>query len=560
MTNERETQSGDGESNDGRGNLDRRDYMRAMGSVGLASALGGLGALGASSTAAAATADTSKTADERIEEHRTGTLEVVVENSDGSPVENATVSVEQQSHDFRWGTAVHADTLINQSSPGDNYREYIPELFNTAVMENQHKWGLWEDNRQLADDATDWILEQGLDMRGHVCVYGVDYAIPDDVQTAIDEGDTQTIRDRSMQHIDEIVSHYGDRIHEWEVVNEVQHATTLTEPFTDDPETAQIVADWYQRAQDVRPGGVSLAVNDYNAIAGNYGSEQSGYRTHIQHLLDNGIDLQTTGLQCHFGRDETLSNDEIIDTLNEYGRLTDTLKITEYDQAGSDWDESAKADWFERFLRMTFSHPGVESFLVWGFWDGRHWEDDAPFFYDDWSTKPSYDVWMDLVYGEWWTDETGTTDDSGTYTTNAFLGEHRVSASTDSDSSSTTVSIDDSSGTTTVTVTVSGDGDGGGDDDDDDPGDGNGDGDYIAVFEPSTTSASVGERITFQVEDTTGDGTWIDSLEWAFGDGTTGTGWWNEHTYDSAGTYTVSLTATDNEGTATTFEVEITVS
>ncbi|WP_207589133.1 PKD domain-containing protein [Halomontanus rarus] len=81
-----------------------------------------------------------------------------------------------------------------------------------------------------------------------------------------------------------------------------------------------------------------------------------------------------------------------------------------------------------------------------------------------------------------------------------------------------------------------------------------------AELDPSTTSASVGERITFRVTDTTGNDTWIDSLEWDFDDGTTASGWWNAHTYESAGTYTVALMGTDNEGMTTTHEVTITVS
>ncbi|QPV62801.1 endo-1,4-beta-xylanase [Halosimplex litoreum] len=734
------------DASDGFG-MSRRDWMRTLGA---AIAAGGAGAA-ASGAAAGETADTSKTVDQRIQEHRTGDLQVTVENEDGSAVSGAEVSVTQQSHDFNWGTAVHADTLINQSSAGDNYREYIPELFNTAVIENQMKWAIWESDTQLADDAVNWLLDQGLDVRGHVCVYGVDYAVPSDVQTAIDSGDTQSIREQSMAHIDEIVNHYGNDIHEWEVVNEVQHSTTIIDPFTSTPETADIVADWYQRAEAVRPSGVTLAANDYNAIAGNYGSDQRGYKQHINHLLDNGVDLETTGLQCHFGQNQTLSTDQILATLNEYGQLTDTLKVTEYDQAGSGWPESQKADWFERFLRVTFSHPGVESFLVWGFWDGRHWENDAPFFDDDWSTKPSYDVWMDLVYGEWWTETSGTTDSEGTFATGAFLGEQQIEVSTDSDSATVTRAVTSPDGTTTVTVTVSGDGTGddtdGGDDTDDgddtageqqpyngtphaipgriqaeeydqggsgvaysdttaenegtsfrtdqgvdvssnsagsgysigyiesgewveftvdvaqagdytldalvasnagggafhvevggtdvsgtvgvpdtggwdswetvstsgvsldagqqvirvamdeswwdlnylefsldsssgdgsDGGDGtdgddgtdgsDGDdgndgssGDLVAEIDPDTTSAAVGERVAFRVTDTTGSGNWIDSLSWTLGNGDTGAGWYTDTTYDSAGSYTVQLDATNDEGETTTDTVTVDVS
>lgn len=135
MDNERE-QSGDEWEDSRIDRLNRREYMRVLGGLGVVGALGGLG----SRTATAETADISKTVDERIQEHRTGSLEVIVENSDGSAVSNADVSITQQEHDFGFGTAVNADTLINNSSPGDNYREYIPELFNKAVIENRTKW------------------------------------------------------------------------------------------------------------------------------------------------------------------------------------------------------------------------------------------------------------------------------------------------------------------------------------------------------------------------------------------------------------------------------------
>ncbi len=82
----------------------------------------------------------------------------------------------------------------------------------------------------------------------------------------------------------------------------------------------------------------------------------------------------------------------------------------------------------------------------------------------------------------------------------------------------------------------------------------------IAEIDPSTTSADVGERITFRVNDTSGTGRYIDSMEWEFDDGTTGSGWWQGHSYDSPGTYTVALTATANTGETTTHEVTIAVS
>lgn len=62
------------------------------------------------------------------------------------------------------------------------------------------------------------------------------------------------------------------------------------------------------------------------------------------------------------------------------------------------------------------------------------------------------------------------------------------------------------------------------------------------------------------MRDTTDDDRWIDTLEWAFGDGTTDSSWWTQHAYDAVGSHTVALTATDNEGRTTMHEVTIAVS
>jgi len=748
--------------------MNRRRWMQTV-SAALLGAGAGASAAG---SAAAETADTSLSVDERIQQHRTGDLEVVVENPDGSAVSGADVSVAQQSHDFDFGTAVNADRLINQSSPGDNYREYITELFNTAVLGNHHKWRFWENNQQTADDATDWLLDQGLEMRGHVCIWGREdvSAIPEDVLTAIEERDAQTIRDRSMQHIEDIITHYGEDVTEWEVVNEAMHVFQLQlgvygdqidqeEPWNGEvvPWTSQLLADWYSQAASVIEENdldVGIGVNDFNQFA--YAYTDGRYETEIEHINDNAVQLDTVGLQAHVGArtgefntnsspDGRISADQVVSEMNTWADHGARVKITEFDTYnGDDWNsDQERADVTENYLRGAFSHPGCDAFVMWGFWDGDHWQDEAPLFYDDWSQKPAYDVWNGLVFGEWWTDDAGTTDSSGTYATSAFLGEHEISVSTSDDSATTTTSVTNSDGTTTVTVTVEGDGgsddttapdtptnltatdatsssitvswdavtdngtsgldhynvfvdgsqdqqvpagtsmatvgslsadtsyeigvsavdgagnesstvavtastdadgsgdatpptapsnltttgstsasvavdwdastdsggsgldhynvsldgtqdqqvaagtteatvtglspdtiyelgvsavDGAGNESDaatvsatTEPGDGVGI-EPIAELDPSTTEASVGERITFAVTDTTGSDRWIDSLDWAFGDGTTASGWWNAHAYDEAGTYTVALTATANDGQTTTHEVTITVS
>ncbi|MFC6825059.1 endo-1,4-beta-xylanase [Halopelagius fulvigenes] len=442
------------------GGLDRRGYLQILGAAGL------LGFGASSSSVASATADSDArtvevtdedetdweaAADERIREHRTADLTVEVVDDDGNPVA-ADVNVEMNEHAYGFGTAVNAGTLIEETEPGDDYREHIPELFNKAVLENHHKWRFWEESTELSDEATQWILDHALDLRGHVALWGnvEAWAVPPDVVKAMgveweDNGvtdpelDPEYVYERTTEHVREIIEHYGDDIEEWEIYNEAIHQTRIVEAIEggeipDGAEynawTAPIVSEWYDIAADVAPDGVTLATNDYNVFAGPYESERKRYREQIEALQDDGVDLGSVGLQSHFGEDETLTSVEMLEGLNEYAQYGAELKVTEFDTADDSWDDEAKADYLYRFLKTLYSHPATSDFLMWGFWDGRHWQGEAPLFYEDWSKKPAYDAYTELVFDQWWTDTSGTTDD-GTFSARAYLGYYDLTLSVD---------------------------------------------------------------------------------------------------------------------------------
>jgi hypothetical protein len=120
-----------------------------------------------------------------------------------------------------------------------------------------------------------------------------------------------------------------------------------------------------------------------------------------------------------------LTSPEIIyEILDEYASDGKSISITEYDAVGV--DEFMAGEYMRDFLTIVFSHPAVDNFLMWGIWDAIHWRDDSPMFRDDWSLKPSGQAFIDLVFDEWWTDESGETDMDGRYVTRAFLGTHIV--------------------------------------------------------------------------------------------------------------------------------------
>ncbi|OVE86288.1 endo-1,4-beta-xylanase [Natronolimnobius baerhuensis] len=469
--------------------LERRSYMQLLATLGVATPL--LGAASETATAQAASDDWESAADERIETHRTGDLEVVVEDDSGERVADADVAVEMDEHAFGFGVAIDAPTLL-EADETDPYREHTRELFNTVVLGDHHKWRFFDDNPQPANDATAWALEHDLDVRGHTCLWGNvnAWSIPPDVVEAMGvdwpEGgaddpdyDPEYVRERTLDHIEDLIEHYGDDIMEWEIVNEVLHETALIAAVEEGPDeeleptaaaTAPILAEWYDHAQTIADReGVGIAVNDYNTLEGDYADTQAAYHDQIQFLLEEGIDLDGIGFQCHFDAAETLEPEAVYSILDEFVEYDVGLRITEFDTfqelQGVEWEsDEAKGEFLSQFLTTVYSHPAVEQFVLWGLWDGDHWgenfdghEADAPLFYEDWEPKPGYDAYTDLVFEQWWTDESGATDSSGRYETQAFLGTHEVTVTVDETTVTETVSVTESDGTTEVVVTVSDD-------------------------------------------------------------------------------------------------------
>jgi PKD repeat protein len=79
-----------------------------------------------------------------------------------------------------------------------------------------------------------------------------------------------------------------------------------------------------------------------------------------------------------------------------------------------------------------------------------------------------------------------------------------------------------------------------------------------ASFGPSAASPTVGDSVSFTDSSVDSDGSVV-SWNWGFGDGTTSTSQNPTHMYSNKGSYTVSLTVTDNEGLTDTETTSIPV-
>ncbi|MDH7570860.1 MAG: endo-1,4-beta-xylanase [Armatimonadota bacterium] len=366
---------------------------------------------------------------QRIEKIRKGDLRVTVVDAAGRPVRGAEVSVRMTRHAYAFGSAVAADALLAQNPDSEKYRDHVKRLFNRVVMENDLKWPPWEGNRQRAINGVQWLVDQGIEVRGHCMVWPSWRNTPRDLITLKDQ--PEKLRQRVADHIRDIATTMRGKLVEWDVINEPFSNKDLMAILGDD-----IMVEWFKLAHEADPNA-RLFLNDY-PILGSGSAHFDHFKKTIRFLLEKGAPLQGIGVQCHYGRGPA-PPEALLKGLDELAAFGLPIEATEFDIDTP--DEELQADYMRDHLIAFFSHPATIGVVMWGFWEGRHWKPAAALWRRDWSIKPCGQVWMDLVHKQWWTDVKGTTDTRGTYATRGFQGHYEVTVTHQGRTSRVTASL-----------------------------------------------------------------------------------------------------------------------
>ena len=361
---------------------------------------------------------------ERIEKLRQGTLNLQILDAKGNAVPDAQVHATLKRHEFGFGTAVTAQWLCDTTADGEKYRSIVDDYFSKVVLENDLKlfaWDIYKKAKQegsfrkaYLDQALAWLAEHHLPTRGHYLCWA-----PYEPWSEKLKSSPQAIRDRVLNHIDEILPAVGNRVCEWDAIN---HPAAWEKGICIDTVVGMdFYTEVFKRSRDKTK--LPLWINEDQVFRP--GRQQEEYYSIIKKLLADGVKIDGIGNQAHFHSSFLPSPEEMIANSDRFAALVPALQLTEFD-LNTDGDDTLAADYTRDLLITCFSHPAYTGVVMWGFWEGSHWKPATALWRKDWSEKPNAKIWKEWVCGKWRTDVDLKTSSTGTAATKAFFGRYEI--------------------------------------------------------------------------------------------------------------------------------------
>jgi GH35 family endo-1,4-beta-xylanase len=305
--------------------------------------------------------------------------------------------------------------------------ERFVELFNYATVthyvydtwyelfeprEGQHRWG-------IKDNIVDWLVENDITVEGRPLFWFHTAVTPDWLKSK----GFEALKDYVVRHATELVSHYGERVRHWEVVNEYHDWANIHRHTPD--QITEIVRLACETTHDVDPEVVRI-INNCCPFAGYaaWGHSDSGPserplrspRKFVADLVAAEVPFDVIGVQMYFPRRSLAEIVRLVDRFAEFGKpgyITEIgassgptrsdilLGKGEVPSAPYDWhrpwDESLQADWLEQLFTVFYSKSYIQNVSWYDFADFRTFIPNGGLIRVDGSRKKSFDRLKELL-------------------------------------------------------------------------------------------------------------------------------------------------------------------
>ena len=374
----------------------------------------------------------------RIEQHRKEDVRIKVLDINGKPIGGAVVNLEQNSHEFLFGSNIFKWGKCRTDEENKAYNDRYAALLNYATL--GYYWWSYEGERgqpqhEYAKQVAEWCKANGIATKGHPLAWNhSDAAWFKDV-------DADELFRLQLGRIDDCVKTMSGLVDRWDVVNEATHfdrdslATLFHTAMWKKIGNVEFVKACFVEARKAGPNA-TLLINDYRT--------DEEYAKVIEQFVDaDGKRLyDVIGIQSHMHQN-VWNNVQLWNVCERYAKFGVPLHFTELtilsgqngteaEMKGKVWsstpegEEKQKNDVL-RVYTMLFSHPSVEAITWWDFSDQGAWQGaPAGFLRDDMSPKPAYEALLEQIKTHWTTKVQLKTDENGMATARAFRGSYTV--------------------------------------------------------------------------------------------------------------------------------------
>ena len=366
-----------------------------------------------------------------IEKNRKNNMTVNVTDADGKPIENAEVHAQMTRSEMNWGCSMYGywyqRTGQNDRLLTDNAAKHQQMLKDIGIQ-----MVTIGDNKGSGYDATsierqvNYLIDNDMDYRLHCYLW--------------DETPTSKVM---------FLPRYKERYYDWDVdymdkstyrkiwENQFNMAATYANTYPKEIDVLNEVAPrhyllqymgygeikrYFELARKLNPNS-KLVLNECGVGGVSTGQGYfDAFLELLKYLKSMGAPIDAAGMQAHQAScTYPYKFYEEAELLSQY---VDSVSITEF-------DATIKEEFLYPYVRdvliACYAHPKIETFIVW-----------EPFYVSTTTTRletiygegdrklPGYYAWMDLVMGEWRTNETVRTGKDGSAVIRGHRGRYDV--------------------------------------------------------------------------------------------------------------------------------------
>jgi GH35 family endo-1,4-beta-xylanase len=306
------------------------------------------------------------------------------------------------------------------------------ELFNFATI-THYVWDSWYElfepregyyNWGVKDNIVNWLTENNITIEGRPLFWFHPTVTPDWLKNkTFDE-----LKSYVEKHTRDLVSHYGDKVASWEVINEY-HDWANIHGHTE-KEITEIVRLACDKTKETNPN-VKRLINNC-CLWGEYAARGKAARQKevanrplrtarkfIADLIEEGVDFDIVGIQIYFLQRDLSDIVRMVESFEKFGKpiyiteigasagyMEGAIKLDQMDIEDVPydwhrrWDEELQADWLEQVYTIYYSRPLIKAINWYDFSDFRPFIVNGGLVREDASTKRSFDRLKKLL-GEW---------------------------------------------------------------------------------------------------------------------------------------------------------------